>query len=175
LGSRFLLPAFCSLFFLGCTAPFGPVVNHAAEIGLAWDASLLADGYTVRATSGAGDRDWPAETNTVRLDFPPGAWLVTVTAWSTNNSNLVRVESAPSESIYLVIPGDTALTIFADTPFVPPVLALASNPCARLNLWLEHSTNLADGLWSAGTPLLSADLADGPAAFYRVRLTLDRR
>jgi hypothetical protein len=144
----------------------------AGPITFGWNASTGADGYFVKLSSTVGSLKYDTETNrTLSVNVPPGNWYVVATAYSTNNSQGVKVESDPSNQVQFFSPyPPTSFEVHVDNPFSSPIVVLASNPVARVTIFLQFKTNLLGTNWSEGIPMYQYDLNDGTNAFYRTRL-----
>jgi hypothetical protein len=146
------------------------MVLRCEAISFAWNAASQVDGYSVYV-SGTNIYRFDAGTNlTASVPVPPGFWTTWVCAYSTNNSNEVAVESAPSNEVRFYVPESPTgnQTLNVDRPFEVQNYALASNAVLRVIPHLQVTRDFVT--WSEFVPLLGFDVNDGTNAFYRVRL-----
>jgi hypothetical protein len=145
---------------------------NAGSVLFSWNASPGASGYFLNLNSTGGDLKYDAGTNlTLAVNPPAGNWYAVATAYSTNNSQGVKVESDASNRVQFFMPyAPGAAEVHVDRPLSSPTVVLASNALARVTIFLQLSTNLLLTNWSEGIPLYEYDVNDGPNAFYRTRM-----
>lgn len=140
-------------------------------VTVVWAAVPEATGYFVYFI-GQTTIAFDVRTNRLSATVPPGTWTACVTAYSTNSTDMVPVEGDPSNSVMLYVPRPPEIEVQVDFAFVTPVIRLASNPVARVTIYLQRTTNWAS--WTEGVPLFQYDVGDRPGSFYRTRMTVER-
>lgn len=144
---------------------------HAAPVSFSWTQSDSPNvaGYYLYVFKPGTNFQFDALTNrNLTVGVPSGNWKACATAYSTNNSSDVILESDRSNEVMFFVPDPVGLTVNVDTPFSPPLLTLASNSQMRVAVYLQRSSNLVN--WLEGPAIMQVDVRDGTNQFYRARM-----